>query len=277
MPTCLTVRHTLEKGPMQEPLYFKNKGQLVCGTLNVPDTPGKHPAVALCHGFGVDKCESHFLFPRLARKLEAAGVASLRFDFRGSGESEGRFEDMTPLEEVSDARRALAVLRADKRLDRRRVGLAGMSLGGMVAALTSAEEPALRSVVIWGAVARPVKVITSLAPRGAMKAMAKHGRVDMGGLYVGKAFWEVAERLDPPAALARCKAPVLIIHGTADRTVPFVNSTDFLRAARSRGIRTERLSIIGSDHGFSSVPWTESVLDATVKWFAETLAGPARS
>jgi uncharacterized protein len=256
---------------MQESVYFKNKGQLVCGTLHVPAGKRRCGAVLCCHGFTVDRNESHFLFARLARRLEEAGIASLRIDFRGSGESEGRFEDMTPLEEVSDARAAIARLRADKRIDRNRIGIVGMSLGGMVAALTAGREPKLSSVVIWGAVARPVKVIRSLAPRGAMKAMTRDGRVDMWGLYVGKAFWEVSSKLDPPAELAKSKAPVLIIHGTADTTVPYVNSTDYLRAARSRGIRADRLSISGADHGFSSVFWIESVIDATVEWFKETL------
>jgi hypothetical protein len=256
---------------MQEPAYFRNKGQLVCGTLNVPDTGRPCPAVAYCHGFTVDRNESHFLFARLARRLEEAGVASLRIDFRGSGDSEGRFEDMTPLEEVSDARAAIARLRKDKRIDPRRIGILGMSLGGMVAALTAGREPRLRSVVIWGAVARPVKVIRSLAPKGAMKAMTRDGRVDMWGLYVGKAFWEVSSKLDPPGDLAKSRAPVLIIHGTKDDTVPYVNSTDYLRAAESRGIRTERLSISGADHGFSSAFWCEEVLDATAEWFKETL------
>lgn len=256
---------------MQEPLYFKNKGQLVCGTLNIPDVTGPSPAVAYCHGFTADRNESHFLFARLARRMEQAGIASLRIDFRGSGESGGRFEDMTPLEEVSDARSALAQLRANKRIDPDRIGLVGMSLGGLVAALTSAKEPSLKSVVLWGAVARPVQVIRSLAPRGAMKAMEKEGRVDMGGLQVGRSFWEAAASIDPPGALAKCKAPVLIVHGTGDDIVPYSNSTAFLRAARRRGIRCERLSIEGSDHGFSRHAWSEAVIDATRDWFVETL------
>jgi uncharacterized protein len=256
---------------MQKPVYFKNKGEMVCGTLNLPAGRGRCPAVVYCHGFTADRNETRFLFARLARRLETAGIASLRIDFRGSGESGGRFEEMTPLEEVSDARAAIARLRADKRIDPGRVGIVGMSLGGLVAALVAGKEPGLKSVVLWGAIARPAKVVEGLAPKGAQREMEKHGFVDMGGLAVGRAFWQVARNLNPPAELAKSRAPVLIIHGTGDKTVPYVNSTDFLRAARARGIATKRLSIAGSNHGFWRCAWGQTVLDATVDWFEETL------
>jgi len=256
---------------VQKPVYFENKGELVCGTLDLPGGRRRCPAVVYCHGFTADRNETRFLFARLARRLEAAGIASLRIDFRGSGESAGRFEDMTPLEEVSDARAAIARLRANRRIDPDRIGVVGMSLGGLIAALVAGKEPKLKSVVLWGAIARPAKVVSSLAPKGAERMMDKYGFVDMGGLAVGRAFWETARKLDPPAELAKSKAPVLIIHGTADKTVPYVNSTDFLRAAKGRGIASKRVSIPGSNHGFWRCEWGRAVLDATASWFEETL------
>ena len=118
---------------MQKALYFRNKGELVAGTLHLPDNRRRCPGVLMCHGFTGQKSESHFYLVALSRRLAEAGIASLRFDFRGSGESEGEFEDMTPLEEVSDARAALRQLAGIARVDERRLGIFGWSLGGLVA------------------------------------------------------------------------------------------------------------------------------------------------
>ena len=53
------------------------------------------PGVVLFHGFTGDRMESHWLFVKCSRALARAGIASLRFDFYGSGESEGEFSEVT--------------------------------------------------------------------------------------------------------------------------------------------------------------------------------------
>ena len=77
---------------MQQACYFSNEGQQIAGTVHIPDGPGPFPGVLLCHGFTGQRIEAHFIFVKMSRALEQAGIASLRFDFRGSGESEGRFQ-----------------------------------------------------------------------------------------------------------------------------------------------------------------------------------------
>jgi dipeptidyl aminopeptidase/acylaminoacyl peptidase len=257
---------------MQEPFYFRHKGALLAGTLHLPPGRSRCPAVALFHGFTGQRCEPNFIFVRLSRRLEEVGIASLRFDFRGSGESEGEFEDMTPLGEVSDGRAALRQLRNVKRIDPKRLGILGFSLGGLVAALVAAKEPALKSVVLWAAVARPERTRRGNLTIRQQAILEKTGRLDIGGMYAGRAFWRERGKIDPLAALARSKAPVLIVHGTGDKSVPYSDSTLFLRTARARGIRAERLPVDGANHVFSSVPWRNSVVEATVKWLRETLS-----
>ena len=66
-------------------------GLNLVGTLITPEASASR-AVVLVHGGGVTRDESGF-FTRLAEGLAEAGVASLRFDLRGHGESEGRQEN----------------------------------------------------------------------------------------------------------------------------------------------------------------------------------------
>jgi len=257
---------------VQKPLYFRNAGALIAATLHLPRGAGRCAGVVCCHGFGGQKCEPNFIFVRLSRRLAKEGIASLRLDFRGSGESEGEFEHTTVRGQVSDARAALAQLKKIARVDSKRLGIVGLSFGGLVAALTAAREPSLKSVVLWGAVARPQKVFAANAPPASAASLRKTGRVDIGGLYVGAPLVEEIRHIDAPAEIAKSRASVLIVHAASDEMVPFVNSTDYLRAAKSRGIRAERISIKGADHLFSSVPWRDAVVEATVDWLKVSLS-----
>jgi len=81
------------------------RGLTLRGMLHVPDgAVGKVPVVAIYHGFTGNKMEPHFIFVKLSRALEKKGIASVRFDFAGSGESDGDFIDMTISGEISDAK-----------------------------------------------------------------------------------------------------------------------------------------------------------------------------
>ena len=62
----------------------------------------KTPLLVLCHGFGGNK--EGKLFDCLVDSLNKKGIAVIRFDFNGHGKSEGKFEDMTVLNEIEDAK-----------------------------------------------------------------------------------------------------------------------------------------------------------------------------
>lgn len=256
---------------MQKCVTFVNKGQLIAATLHTPEAAGKRPAVALFHGFTGDRSEANFIFVELSRILEKRGIASLRLDFRGSGESEGRFQDMTPLEELSDARAALEFLRETRGINPRRTGVLGLSLGGLVAAMTAGAEPGIVSAVLWAAVARPGEVFARMSSPSQIRDIRHKGRADFDGLCVSRRFMNSLAALEPASDLARSQAAVLIVHGTKDNIVPFSHSTRYLRAAARRPFPTKRLAVKGANHVFSSVVWRNTVLRATVKWFEETL------
>src|SRR5512134_3521918 len=64
-------------------------------TLAVPDSGATGPAVVMLHGFGSSRNEVGDLFTQQAAALAAEGIASLRIDFRGYGESTGDMADTT--------------------------------------------------------------------------------------------------------------------------------------------------------------------------------------
>src|SRR5580658_6025702 len=112
-------------------------GLHLAGTLVTPEQLADH-AVVLVHGGGVTREEGGF-FTRLATGLAEAGIASLRFDLRGHGESEGRQEELTLAAILNDIRLALSFVRETINLER--VSLLGASFGGGVCAYYAAKRP----------------------------------------------------------------------------------------------------------------------------------------
>lgn len=98
------------------------------GRLLVPG--GAAAAVVICHphpqyGGAMD----NEVVVGLAAELHAAHIATLRFNFRGTGGSEGRYAN--GVGEAEDTRAAVALLREESGVDR--VALAGYSFGAMMA------------------------------------------------------------------------------------------------------------------------------------------------
>jgi uncharacterized protein len=121
-------------------IHFDVHGQRVWGVLHLPIQAAEPvPAVLILHGFTGQRGEGHRLFVLFSRLLAQHGIASMRIDFRGSGESEGAFDEMTPTREVEDVVAAYAFLRDRPEVDGSRLGLMGLSMGGMVAALSVAQ------------------------------------------------------------------------------------------------------------------------------------------
>ena len=126
---------------------FKSCGRNIHGMLHLPEKGKKVPCVVMCHGFTGTRVESHRMFVKTARKLCSEGFAVLRFDFGGSGDSEGDFGDATVLTEIEDACNAIKFILKEKNVLRDKISLVGFSLGGCVAA-SIAYKPEAQELLI---------------------------------------------------------------------------------------------------------------------------------
>jgi uncharacterized protein len=125
--------------------FFSANGARLAGTLTLPARNGERaPAVLLCQGLSGVK---DLVLPEVAARLAATGFASLAFDYRGYGESEGEHGWILPDERVADALHAFAYLAQRTEVDPQRMGIYGLSLGGPVAIAVAALEPRARAVV----------------------------------------------------------------------------------------------------------------------------------
>ncbi len=241
---------------------FQNKGQTLVGMLHLPVGAGPFPAVILFHGFTADRNEHHFLLVKAARALAAAGFAALRFDFRGSGESEGDFSQVTIEEEISDGLAARAWLQAQPLIAADRIGLCGLSVGGAVAACLAGRTGDAPALVLWAPVADPRRVFTEAGGvGGGFAPVPVEGGLDIGGLVVGQGMIADALRLRPTEEVKAHTGEVLVIHGLADQTVPPYNGELYREAL---GDRCTLHWIAGADHTFSRTWWEREVIELTI-------------
>src|SRR5258708_31519171 len=110
--------------------------------------PGKS-LVILCHGFTGTKTESGRLFVQTARALQKAGINALRFDFMGSGDSSGDFNQMTPNTQIQDALDVLAWARRRYK----KIAFLGLSFGGATAICAAHQaRPRPDALLTWSSV-----------------------------------------------------------------------------------------------------------------------------
>ena len=114
----------------------------LAGTLSIPDGPGPFPAAVLLSDMGLQDRDSRLgnyrLFADLASNLARQGIAVLRLDDRGVGQSEGDSRLVTTADLMRDAQAALGYLRVRPSIDPTRTGLVGHGEGGNVALLAAA-------------------------------------------------------------------------------------------------------------------------------------------
>ncbi len=164
-----------------EKVTFENRdaGIKLAGTLTIPSGTGPFPAVVLVSGSGPqDRDESllgHKPFWILADHLSRNGVAVLRYDDRGVGESTGAFDAATTQDFAGDARAAIEFLPQDHRIDRDRVGLIGHSEGGLVAAMLAASDANLAFAVMLAGPGVPGSEIIATQSKAIMEASGLQG------------------------------------------------------------------------------------------------------
>jgi pimeloyl-ACP methyl ester carboxylesterase len=247
---------------METQIAFMSEGESVFGVLHLPETLPA-PGVIMCHGFTGHKAETHRLFVNAARDFCAHGLAVLRFDFRGSGDSSGEFEDMTISREIEDAAAALDFLTARPEVDGKRVGALGLSMGGCVAACLSGRSEQVRSLVLWSALAHPERIFDRMFPQFGDKP-----KLEMNGWGLGRAFMQDARTLRPLDCVKKFMGPSLVIHGTEDASVPPSDASDYRIAL---GGRSTLRYIQGSDHTFSSFAWKAEAIAASRDFLLSTL------
>ena len=171
-----------------EPLRFRAGDASLAGTLTLPDADERRPWAVLVPSWlprsrdgGWDRAahpgwfapaavdEPRGLLARLADALAERGVASLRYDPRGCGESDGAWERTALFTRIDDARDAIGAMRSRRELDLRRTAIIGHGEGATVALSVAIGDPAIGAVGLIGAAGRSLRTVLR-------RAAAERGR-----------------------------------------------------------------------------------------------------
>jgi exosortase A-associated hydrolase 2 len=241
--------------------FLELNGEAVFAAYHAPDSPASR-AIVMCHPLGEEKLWAHRVFVSFARELSSAGIAVLRFDFRGEGDSERGFSESDFESRIQDACFAVDSLRelSPKVTE---VTLLGLRFGASVAAAAAARLKNVARLVLWDPVLDGAAYMQSVLRWNLMFQMALHqkvveprdvlvtrllsgGTVNIEGYDMSARLFEQASEFRLPAVLKHVNAQTLIVQinqgdnpvkpelaaladGRRDLTIAQVNEEPFWR------------------------------------------------
>ncbi len=141
----------------QNVTYMNTSAKItLSGTITLPIStkPVKHPVVLLIVGYGPHDRDASFMgnkpFATMAEHFAKKGIASLRYDKRGCGQSTGdcRLDVATSRDFANDAIAGINYLKTRSDIDIHNIGLVGISEGGFIASMVATEIPGIAFIAL---------------------------------------------------------------------------------------------------------------------------------
>ena len=286
-------------------------GHTLGGTLTRPAVMrGRVPVAITITGSGAQDRDEYIssvpngyrLFRQVADTLGKRGIAVLRLDDRGYGDSGGDFAKATSRDFANDIRAAIAWLRTRDDIDHARIFLVGHSEGGMVAPMVAVDEPALAGIVLMAGPARTGREIIRFQARYAIEhdttatsekkaeALAKlPAQVD--SVLRTSPWLTFFGDHDPVAVIRRVRQPVLILQGGDDQQVIADEARTLesaLKSVRHRDVTTHVFPALnhlfihqpgGNPAGYTTLPTNLAdarVLGILADWIVTRAERPLR-
>jgi pimeloyl-ACP methyl ester carboxylesterase len=246
----------------QEELRFRAGDASLAATLTVPEGDARRPWALLVPSWlprtrdgGWDR-ERHYgwfapssgdegdgLFARLADALAERGVASLRYDPRGCGASDGSWERSALFTRIDDARDAIGAMRSRPELDLRRTAIVGHGEGAGIALSVAIGDPAIGAIGLIGASARSLRTVLrrgvgerartgvdrqhpgvaaldraseELLERAIRREPSMELAIGEETVRLGLASWEQAIHMPPLALATMLHRETVLLHGAED-------------------------------------------------------------
>ena len=264
----------MKKYEERESIVLENEGQKIFGIFHRPCTPGPYPVILICHGLAGHKTGKYRLYVQLSERLSQLGIASLRFDFRGSGDSEGHFSDTTLGSEVSDAIVALNYLRSRPDVDPSKIGIFGRSVGGTVALMAAKKSEPIKTIAIWAPLfdGEQWEEQWKMLHAPQVSEEMRYEKMKVNGQVPGIKFFQELFAMNMTEHLESLKEiPMLHIHGELDKVITTIHADRYVKA-RNHNKKLDRfIRLPESDHDFSHTKEQNQALKETTDWFQKTL------
>jgi uncharacterized protein len=251
---------------MEQPIHFYNQqGEKLVGSIHFPK---QHDGCGVIFGHCFT-CTRHTRIIREAcDALASENFLALRFDFSGNGQSEGEFSKSTYSKQIAEMQEAARIIMGK---GVRKLGLAGHSMGAVIAVFTAPRVEAAKAICTLAGRLTGLNAAHFFS-REQMKELEDTGKVSFTSrgrsLQLSTDFFADARQYDLPGTVKSLKTPLMVIHGDADEIIPV---KDAYLAKALNPENTELSVISGADHMFSNQMHRSQTVKLVVKWFKERL------
>ena len=269
-------------------MSIEANGRTIPAVVTLPVGEGPFPAVVLNHGHGGSKDENTG-FGGIAAALAEAGIASIRMDFPGCGDSTEPFTENTLSNMIADSNAAKDYLVANYPVDADKLGILGYSMGGLIAAeIVSQKDNPYQAVVLLSGALVDVETLApnlfgSMETYEELKATAeKDGFATFTTIYgqtqdLSKAWFDDMEAADGIADIQKFDGPVMIMYGDKDEMV-----TPEMNQAVAQVMPEAQVVIVpDADHGYgfySDQPEVTAMVEGSITdFFTGNLMGAAQA
>ena len=253
-------------------------------TLTLPvsaSKDAKFPGVVMLHGTGSNRDEAGMGYALAAPRMAADGIATLRIDFMGNGDSTASYRDYNYTSAVIDAKAAADYLAGLETVDGGNLGVMGWSQGGTDALLAAEAHPdTFQAVVTWSGALElnGASLFAGTSFEDAYAQAKKEGFYTMTfdwrePLELGERWFQEVAETNILKVTADIKAPILAINGKDDTTVTPDNAEKIVKAAANAD--SQLLLVDNCDHTYNVFSGDFTALyqtvDATAAFFQAQL------
>ncbi|MGW4411906.1 alpha/beta hydrolase family protein [Nonomuraea sp. NPDC004702] len=250
----------------EQRLHLDFDGDSIAMVYASPQHAHARNLVLMLHGGpGGQKDGPEGLYSNLARAIGRKGIASLRFDFRGVGESSGHYRDMTISRQVFEYEAVWTLARS---LGFDRVGVIGESYGATIVLRSTVANPNA-VCLLWPAIYFLDVTFAPFVTPEKMDIARRDGFTVEDGEQLGLGFLEEVFAIENVEdGVRHLKAPTLLIHGTADGEVPVRQSE---RAYELLSEPKRLITVEGGDHCLRRSRERDLVSNEVVQWLDQHL------
>ncbi|WP_236558954.1 alpha/beta hydrolase [Chlamydia sp. 17-3921] len=242
------------------------------GVLHTPKySKAPHPLVIILHGLASDKTGTNRSHVHLAEILSKSGIASLRIDLPGHGDSDRHLQDFSLEDYKASVREIINYALEQPYVDNKNIAIFGSSLGGTLALLNIAAMPQIKSLALWAPT-----ILGSLWLQETLNQLqpiisSTNEEILYAGFPINKAFCSqfldlnILEEIN----LFSSTLSILYMQGLQDTLVSPQHQKLFVEAFANKNNPLELKTYPSIDHSFVST--NSSIFSDLIQWLKREL------